>query len=88
MNCALAFGLGLAVRPAGSQRSPRARVRPSRVCDINVGVDAFPAGSELDLEARSQPDGNLLVSASHASHSRGWTEVLQNIAEYVEQGAS
>jgi uncharacterized protein YndB with AHSA1/START domain len=26
--------------------------------------------------------------ASHASHSRGWTEVLQNIANYVEQGAA
>lgn len=26
--------------------------------------------------------------ASHASHSHGWTEVLQNIARYVEQGAA
>jgi uncharacterized protein YndB with AHSA1/START domain len=26
--------------------------------------------------------------ASHASHSRGWTEVLQNIAKYVERDES
>ena len=26
--------------------------------------------------------------ASHASHSRGWTEVLHNLAKYVEQGAA
>ena len=26
--------------------------------------------------------------ASHESHSRGWTEVMQHIAAYVEQGAS
>jgi uncharacterized protein YndB with AHSA1/START domain len=33
------------------------------------------------------PDGREDF-ASHASHSRGWPEVLRNIAEYVEQGAS
>jgi uncharacterized protein YndB with AHSA1/START domain len=26
--------------------------------------------------------------ASHESHSRGWTEVMRNIADYVEHGAS
>ena len=44
------------------------------VCESGFASLAIPVGRE-DF-------------ASHASHSRGWTEVLQHIAEYVEQGAS
>jgi uncharacterized protein YndB with AHSA1/START domain len=42
------------------------------VCESGFASLTIPAGRE-DF-------------ASHASHSRGWTEVLQNIAEYVERG--
>ena len=44
------------------------------VCESGFASLTIPAGRE-DF-------------ASHASHSRGWTEVLQTIAEYVMQGAS
>jgi uncharacterized protein YndB with AHSA1/START domain len=33
------------------------------------------------------PEGREDV-ASYESHSRGWTEVLHNVAEYVEHGAT
>jgi uncharacterized protein YndB with AHSA1/START domain len=45
-----------------------------RVCESGFASLRIPVGRE-DF-------------ASHASHTRGWTEVLGNIAEYVEQGAS
>ena len=44
------------------------------VCESGFASLTLPAGRER--------------FASHASHSQGWTEVLQNIAEYVQQGAS
>ena len=44
------------------------------VCESGFASLTIPAGRE--------------GFASHASHSRGWTEVLQNLAGYVEQGAS
>jgi uncharacterized protein YndB with AHSA1/START domain len=44
------------------------------VCESGFASLTIPAGRE-DF-------------ASHASHSRGWTEVLDNMAEYIERGAS
>jgi len=44
------------------------------VCESGFASLTIPAGRER--------------FASHASHSQGWTEVLQNFAEYAEQGAS
>jgi len=44
------------------------------VCESGFASLTIPAGRE--------------PFASHASHSQGWTEVLENIAEYVQQGAS
>jgi uncharacterized protein YndB with AHSA1/START domain len=42
------------------------------VCESGFAALTVPAGRE--------------VFASYESHSQGWTEVLQNIAKYVEQG--
>ena len=44
------------------------------VCESGFASLAIPVGRE--------------EYASHAGHSRGWTEVMQTIATYVEQGAS
>jgi uncharacterized protein YndB with AHSA1/START domain len=44
------------------------------VCESGFASLTIPAGRE-DV-------------ASYESHSRGWTEVLHNLAEYVEHGAT
>jgi uncharacterized protein YndB with AHSA1/START domain len=44
------------------------------VCESGFASLTIPAGRE--------------PFASYQSHSRGWTEVLRHLAEYVEQGAS
>jgi uncharacterized protein YndB with AHSA1/START domain len=44
------------------------------VCESGFAALTIPVGRE-DV-------------ASHESHSRGWTEVLQNLARYVEQGSA
>lgn len=44
------------------------------VCESGFASLTIPAGRE--------------DAASYESHSRGWTEVLRNLAGYIEQGAS
>jgi uncharacterized protein YndB with AHSA1/START domain len=44
------------------------------VCESGFASLTIPAGRE--------------DAASYESHSRGWTQVLRNLADYVEQGAS
>jgi len=44
------------------------------VCESGFAALTIPAGRE--------------VFASYESHSRGWTEVISTIADYVEHGAS
>jgi uncharacterized protein YndB with AHSA1/START domain len=44
------------------------------VCESGFASLTIPAGREH--------------TASHESHSRGWTEVMRNLADYIEQGAS